>query len=62
MWGGNFVDIVCAYNHAIFKGTAMQIEKSLINDHLFISKVSRIFCILTIFNFAVMYLWNLPFT
>ena len=33
----------------------MQIEKALINDRLGVSKVSREFCIPTIYNFAVIY-------
>ena len=33
----------------------MQIEKALINDDLRVSKVSRKFCIPTIFDFAVIY-------
>ena len=36
-----------------FKGTVMQIEKTLINDRLHVSKVSRKFDIPTIYNFAV---------
>ena len=39
----------------------MQIEKALINDRLRVSKVSWKFCIPTIYNFAVIYPWNLPF-
>ena len=45
-----------------FKGTFMQIEKTLINDHLGVSKVSWNFCIPTISNFAVIYQWYLPFS
>ena len=40
----------------------MQTEKSLINDLLCVSKTSRKFCILTIYNFVVIYLWNLQFS
>ena len=47
---------------AIFEGTVMQIEKALINNCLSVSKVSWKFCILTICNFAVIYLWNLLFS
>ena len=38
----------------------MQIEKALKNDCFHVSKVSLKFCIPTIYNFAVIYLWNLP--
>ena len=44
------------------KGTVMQIEKELINDRLRVSKVSWKFCIPTIYNFAIMYSWNLLFS
>ena len=37
----------------------MQIEKAVINDRLRVLKVSWNFRIPTIYNFAVMYLWNL---
>ena len=37
----------------ILKGTVMQIEKGLINDHLRVSKISSIFRIPTIHNFEV---------
>ena len=40
-------------NHAPLKGTVMQIEKALINDHLHVSKVSWKFCIATICKCAV---------
>ena len=36
----------------------MQIEKGLINDRLGVSKVRWTFRIPTIYNFAVIYLWN----
>ena len=39
-----------------FKGTVMQTERVLINDRLCVSKVSRKFCILFIYNFSS----NLP--
>ena len=42
-----------------FKGTFMQIEKALINDRLCVSKASWKFRILTIYNFAIIYPWNL---
>ena len=41
------------------KGTVMQIEKPLIKDRLGISKVFWKFRIPTIYNFAVIYPWNL---
>ena len=40
----------------------MQIEKALINDRLRVSKVSWKFCIPAIFNFAVIYQWNVLFS
>ena len=40
----------------------MKIEKALINDCLRVSKVSWKFRIRTIYNFAVIYLWNLLFS
>ena len=43
------------------KGTVMQIEKVPINDRLRVSNVSWKFHILTIYNFAVISLWNLLF-
>ena len=45
-----------------YKGTVMQIEKVLINDRLRVSKVSWKFPIPTIYNFAVIYPWNLLFS
>ena len=39
----------------------MQIEKAPINDRALVSKVSCKFCITTIYNFAVIYPWNLLF-
>ena len=39
----------------ILKGSVMQIEKTLINDRLYILKVSWKFCITTIYNSAVIY-------
>ena len=44
------------------KGTVMEIEKVQINDHLRVSKVSWKFRIPTIYNFAVIYRWNLLFS
>ena len=46
---------------ATVKGTVKQIEKALINDRLRVSEVSWKFCISTIYNFAVIYSWNLLF-
>ena len=39
----------------------MQIEKALINDRLRVSKVSCKLNIQTIYNFEVIYFWNLLF-
>ena len=47
-------------NHLI-KGIVMLIEKALIIDRLFVSKVFWKFCIPTIYNFAVVHPWNLVF-
>ena len=47
--------LIRAYNRAIFKGKVMQIKELLINDRLGVSKVSRKFRILTIYNFTVIY-------
>ena len=44
------------------KGTVLEIEKTLVNDHLSVSKISWIFYIPTIYNFAVIYPWNLLFS
>ena len=44
------------------KGTVMQIEKALINDRLCVLKVSWKFCIPAIYDFAIIYLWNLLFS
>ena len=41
------------------KGTAVQIEKGLINDILRVWKISRKFRIPTVSNFAVTYPWDL---
>ena len=40
----------------------MQIEKAQINDQLRVSNVSWKFRIPTIFNFAIIYAWNLLFS
>ena len=40
----------------------MQIEKTLVNDGLRVSKMSWKFRIPTIYNFAVIYPWNLLFS
>ena len=45
-----------------FKGTVMQIEKALINNRLRVSKVSWKFRIQNIYNFLVIYPWNLLFS
>ena len=39
----------------------MQIEKACKNDHIRVSKVSLKFRFPTIYNFAVIYSWNLLF-
>ena len=44
------------------KDTVMKIDKALINDCLRVSKVSWKFHIPTIYNFAVVYPWNLLFS
>ena len=44
------------------QGTAMQIEKALINDRFRVLKLSWKFHISTIYNFAVIYPWNLLFS
>ena len=36
----------------------MQIQKALINNHFCVSEVSWKFCIVTIYNFVAIYLWN----
>ena len=40
----------------------MQIEKTQMNDRLRVTKTSWKFRITTIYNFAVIYLWNLLFS
>ena len=47
---------------AVFKGTVMQIQKTMINDRLRVSKVFWKFHIPTIYNFAIIYPWNLLFS
>ena len=49
-------------NFRTLKGTVMQTEKALINDCSRVSKVSWKFLIPTIYNFAVIYPWNLLFS
>ena len=44
------------------EGTAIQIEKALIDDRLRASKVSWKFRIPTVYNFAVIYPWSLLFS
>ena len=52
----------CIYiQYNIVNGTAMQIQKALINDRLRFTKVSWKFRIPTVYNFAVTYPWNLLF-
>ena len=48
--------------NAVFKGIVMKIEKAIINDRLRVSKVWWKFRIPTVYNFAVIYLWNLLFS
>ena len=43
------------------KATVMQTEKALIKDRLRVSKVSWKFRISTVYNFRVIYPWNLLF-
>ena len=50
------------HNGPCIKGTVMYIEKKLKNDGSQVSKVSWKFHIPFIYNFAVIYLWNLPFS
>ena len=50
------------FYYILLKGAVMQIEKALITDHLRISKASWKFHIATIYNFAVIYPWNLLFS
>ena len=45
----------------VLKVYSCKLKKPLINDNLTISKVSWKFSIPTIYNFAVVYLWNLLF-
>ena len=47
---------------ATLKSTVMKIEKPLINDCLRVSKVSWKFHIAAVYNFAVIYPWNLLFS
>ena len=47
------MDLPCFEDRAkikLFKGTAMQIEKALINDHIHVSKVSWKYRVPTIYN------------
>ena len=46
----------------VFKGTVMQIEKAFINIRVRVSKVSWKFHFPAIYNFAVIYPWNLLFS
>ena len=45
----------------LFKGTVMQIEEALTDDRLRVSKVYWKFHIPALYNFAVIYPWNLQF-
>ena len=54
-------EIVVIFKHSL-KGMVMQIEKALINDRLRVSKVYWKFRIPTIYNFTVIYPWNLLFS
>ena len=47
------LNIIESYFHTGFKGTVMQIEKAMINDRFCVLKVSRKFCVPTIYNFVV---------
>ena len=58
----SILDDVVRHALAQIKGTIMQIEKELINDRLYVSKVSLKFCIPAIYNFTVIYPWNLLFS
>ena len=46
----------------VLKGTVIQTKKALINDPLRVSKVSWKFRIPALYNFAVIYPWNLLFS
>ena len=46
----------------VSKGTVMQIEKSLINDRLCVSKVSWTFHIPIIYDLGLIYQWNFLFS
>ena len=46
----------------VIKGIFMQIEKAQIYDCLRVSKLSWKFCFPSIYNFAVIYPWNLLFS
>ena len=48
--------------YLLIKGTVMQIEKALIDNRLRFSKASWKFRIPTIYNFAVIYPWNLLYS
>ena len=57
-----FAFVLLSTEWKVLKSTIMQIEKALINDRLNVSKVSWKFRIPTIYNFAVIYSWNLLFS
>ena len=58
----NWIRQAFFFSKYCFKGTVTQIEKALINNRLCISKASWKFCFPTIYNFAVIYQWNLLFS
>ena len=64
--GGGIVTVTCwgwtagtSLPIRVLKVHSCKLKKPMINDHLPISKVSWKFSISTIYNFAVIYLWNL---
>ena len=48
--------------NVVFKGIVMKTEKATINDRLRVSKVWMKISRPTVYNFAVIYLWNLLFS
>ena len=57
----DYNDVNFSARLSLLKGTVRQIEKALIIDRLRVSKVSWKSRIPTIYNFAVIYPWNLLF-
>ena len=55
-------DLHVSRNRQIIKDTVMQTEKALTNNRLRDSKVPWKFRIPTMYNFAVIYPWNLQFS